>query len=793
VNWNAEWIWQRGARETDNFYLLARKEIALDRIPAGAKIFVTAGSIYKLYINGTYIGRGPNPSDHSYYYYDIYDVSSHLKPGKNAIAAICYNYGPKAHGIIHQNFAPGGFLLEMQDGSGKPIAKTDRTWKVLPAPQWDQAAPLNNNMFGDFKEFYDARKEIPGWREAGFDDAKWNEPDVQGKPPMAPFNLVEREIPFLGGPRLYPVATTWDSASINYQWQNDWEFYGETNLIDGKATQPGVKPLEAQRTHDDYAPGVLLDFGTLVTGYPEISIKDCDGGVIEVLYGENTYLTRIERFTLRPGSQVLQSFNRRTFRYMKLLFVETPKKILIDRVSIDLNTYPVKYEGQFNCSDPLLNKIWDVGRYTIQMSMLDHFVDCPWRERTIYGGDLYAETLIAAYAFGDGRLAAKTIRQMFAIQYAEGAVPVMGPYKDDTGFYASWTAFTGLALLDHVRLSNDKKIVADLWPKFQKMLEWTANEVETNNPHMIGAPSGGGGFEKWKTAPKVTFPAWSNLPFLPLLRDGAELARREGHTAVAERCEKAAAMMTEAIRTHLVDADGVLRNYPPGSDPGQPALINNAYLVWCGALSPADRYKTLAAMNSAKLGNDGNPFHGLFIVDSFFAAGQTQQALDYIRSYWGDMLRRGATTFWEHFSFDWSEAGDVGRGGSHCHGWSAGPTYLLPLRVLGVEATERGFTKVRIAPQPGDLTWAEGKVPTPLGPISVKWTKAGQKFSLELTLPPGCIGEVVLPPPGLHATLFVDGERSAEKFHPLARPTVQVDSGEHRLVVERLGYSLRGQ
>ena len=45
---------------------------------------------------------------------------------------------------------------------------------------------------------------------------------------------------------------------------------------------------------------------------------------------------------------------------MKLLFVQTPKKILIDRVSVDLNTYPVKYEGQFSCSDPLLNQIWDV-------------------------------------------------------------------------------------------------------------------------------------------------------------------------------------------------------------------------------------------------------------------------------------------------------------------------------------------------------------------------------------------------------------------------------------------------
>ena len=230
-------------------------------------------------------------------------MTSFLKPGKNAVAAIGYNYGPQPHGGIKQNFAPGGFLLEMRDEAGKPIVKTDRSWKVLPAPQYDTTAPLNNNMFGDFKEFYDVRKEIPGWMDPGFDDAKWNEPEVQGKPPMPPFNLVEREIPFLSGPRLYPVAATWDSASVNHQSRDDREFYHEEALIDGKALQAGVKPMEALRTHEDFTPGLLLDFGTLVTGFPEISIKDSDGGIIEVLFGETTFLTRIERYTLKPGGK----------------------------------------------------------------------------------------------------------------------------------------------------------------------------------------------------------------------------------------------------------------------------------------------------------------------------------------------------------------------------------------------------------------------------------------------------------------------------------------------------------
>ena len=249
-------------------------------------------------------------------------------------------------------------------------------------------------------------------------------------------------------------------------------------------------------------------------------------------------------------------------------------------------------------------------------------------------------------------------------------------------------------------------------------------------------------------------------------------------------------MMADAIRTHLVDSEGVLREYPPGSHPGQPALINNAYLIFSG-VSPADRFKTLAAMNSSRLGNDGNPFHGLFIADSFFASGQTQPVLDYIRMYWGDMLRRGATTFWEHFSLDWPEDAGNGRCGSVCHGWSAGPTY--PPAAPGVEATAQGFSKVRIAPQPGDLTWASGAVPTPLGPIWTRWNKADQLFVLEIMACPTGQRQVVMPAPGPNASAVHRKRAAPEKYHPQARPVIPIGSGKHQLVWKRLGHSLSGQ
>ena len=71
MNWSAKWIWHPPTDSPDNFYVYARREIDLNQQFDEANLFITASSLYKLYINGEYVQRGPNPSDPSRYYYDV--------------------------------------------------------------------------------------------------------------------------------------------------------------------------------------------------------------------------------------------------------------------------------------------------------------------------------------------------------------------------------------------------------------------------------------------------------------------------------------------------------------------------------------------------------------------------------------------------------------------------------------------------------------------------------------------------------------------------------------------------
>ena len=67
---------------------------------------------------------------------------------------------------------------------------------------------------------------------------------------------------------------------------------------------------------------------------------------------------------------------------------------------------------------------------------------------------------------------------------------------------------------------------------------------------------------------------------------------------------------------------------------------------------------------------------------------------------------------------------------------------LVPQRVITITIAPPGCKRVRIAPQLGNLKWAEGKYPTPLGPIHVRHErKPDGTISSKIDAPRGIIVE----------------------------------------------------
>ncbi|MFQ3550318.1 MAG: alpha-L-rhamnosidase N-terminal domain-containing protein, partial [Armatimonadota bacterium] len=291
IEWLANWIWDKENIETKNFYLYARKEF-VSEISGRARVYVTCSTEYKLYINGKYVGRGPNPCYPEYQYYDIYEVSHYINRGKNVIGAICYNYGIGTH---CRPQAPGGFLLQLEIESPdkqKQIIFTDNTWRVKPACDWKFDTTRMFFTIG-YQEEYDTGKKPVGWNIVGFDDSKWQEAHIIGKIGVSPWlNMANRQIPQLKEEIVYPEKV----LKHGYVEPNDdktldiaTRMYSEKTIIENKCI---VNPNNVLSPEGIFTviPGqesfIVLDFGKEVVGFPVIIVRDGGECTIDIGYSE---------------------------------------------------------------------------------------------------------------------------------------------------------------------------------------------------------------------------------------------------------------------------------------------------------------------------------------------------------------------------------------------------------------------------------------------------------------------------------------------------------------------------
>ena len=131
-----------------------------------------------------------------------------------------------------------------------------------------------------------------------------------------------------------------------------------------------------------------------------------------------------------------------------------------------------------------------------------------------------------------------------------------------------------------------------------------------------------------------------------------------------------------------------------------------------------------------------------YLLEGLFEHGAGAQALALITAptdrSWRYMLQSGTTITWEAWDQQYKPNQDWN------HAWGAAPANLLPRFVLGARPLAPGWRRARVRPETGALTRASGTVPTPRGPIQVRWTNHG-RFSLTLALPEGMSAQVELP------------------------------------------------
>ena len=532
-----------------------------------------------------------------------------------------------------------------------------------------------------------------------------------------------------------------------------YQISGAENL-----TEPGRGKVKI--TPGDSSPGVtpslLVDFGKELAG--RLQIWGTAGVEVVVTTGESAEECVHEEPALDnsgPFKLTLMGTNPAetpysAFRYARISFPSNVP-LEITRIVCDHKYYPVQHWGSFDCSDPLLTRIWYAGAYTAHLCMQEEIWDAPKRDRGLWIGDLQITGQTINKVFADRFLMEHSIAKV-RTEAQGGRAPAELPVHDVNsipGYSGSWFC----TLADFHRHVGNREFLTSQHEAIISLLKYQQTQFDANN--LFSNPYKCWPFCDWSPGFVLENPltiATTQLYIIQGVQEAVYLLRELGDTANAEKFAEWAVQLTDAARAKF---------YTPTNEAYGDRLQMNIMAVLSGVATPAQCggiYSRILKPGSPawtvepdRTRHDDDPitpYYGYFLLQTMSELNQNQDALNYIRLNWGDMLRRGATTWWEKFNPAWPDdmkwALDQTAYLSLCHGWSSGPTVYLTENVLGVRPTSAGYATAEIAPQLGDLKWAEGDVPTPAGVIHVRVERNKDKVQCVVKLPKNVIATIHL-------------------------------------------------
>jgi len=181
--WQAQWIWLNPAAGGGEAIAASfRKNVTLPAAPKAVRVRISADIVYRLWINGQLVSRGPADPGNDYspptrwshqWLYDVRDLTPFFKPGDNVMAAEVFTREQPNYSLGRPGFA---FAADFAFVDRPPFQVTaGPDWSAIPAtaysladwmPSTPGAKPVRHIRF-------DASKEAQGWRLAGFDDSRW--------------------------------------------------------------------------------------------------------------------------------------------------------------------------------------------------------------------------------------------------------------------------------------------------------------------------------------------------------------------------------------------------------------------------------------------------------------------------------------------------------------------------------------------------------------------------------------------------------------------------------------------
>ena len=483
--------------------------------------------------------------------------------------------------------------------------------------------------------------------------------------------------------------------------------------------------------------GLLLDFGKQTFAFP-VFHQLRGNGTVHVFYGESKeealagkVAETWDKFEVSAQQAYNDTLMTKAFRYVH---IQTDGDVTFDHFSALYEYLPLSYRGSFESSDTLLNKIYDVSYYTLHLNTREVHLDGIKRDRWAWSGDAYQSNLMNFYTFFDEDVNKRT---MWGLRGHEPQTRHLNTILDYT-FY--WL----IGIYEHYLYTGDTEFIKQIYPRMKSTMEFCMSRL--NKDGIAEGVRGDWVFIDWAPIDKTGELSFEQLLFIRSLEAFSVCASLVNDETSKNKYEK----LYEQKRAQFDEIfwsdehKAYLHHRKEGKLTSTVTRYANMFAILYDMVD--DDRKALIRDNVILNNNVlaiTTPYMKFYELAALCEINEHEKVLDFVREYWGGMLRLGATSFWEAYDPTLPDDQhyamyDRPFGKSLCHAWGANPVYLFGRYYLGVRPTKAGYQEYLIEPHLGGLEWMKGAVPTPMGDIKLHICK--NKITVET---PGSTGGTV--------------------------------------------------
>ncbi len=756
-------VWVEGREKEMNLTLGFRATFQVAE-NQNIKLRITGSTIYRVYLNGKFLGYGPARASHGYYRVDEYDPGKLIQKGENIVAIEVAGYNVNTYYTLDQ---PSFLQAEVELGDQIVMATgTDSGIEAFQIKERLQKVE-RYSFQRPFTEYYRLKNDFDQWK-------------VSSKIPVESLKLVTYPIvKLLARNLLLPDFNLVRPVSVSshgtVQFNKPEKYYKDRSLTLISDKFKGYKEEELEVTPSQTIQEIvnktqetiakpftvngqmvvsdngfsILDFGIDRTGF--IGAKVSCTVPTKLIFYFDELLTNGDVSTkkrmadvnnqvvceLEPGDYNFESFEPYTFRYLKMIVIKG--ECLIKDVYLREYAYPENAKATFNCSNNKLNEIYKAARQSFRQNAVDVLTDCPSRERAGWLCDSYFSAIMEKDFTGHSAVA-RNFYENYALPESfaflpEGMIPMCYPADHNDGvFIPNWAMWFVIQVNDYAHRGGDPILIARLKPRIEGVLNYFS-KFENEDGLLENLKSWI--FVEWSKANSfirdVNYP--TNMLYSAVLANAAELYHND-------EWRKKSDQIRQTIRKQSYNGtffvDNAVRREGRLEATTNTTEVCQYYAFFFDLASPESHpelWKKLITDFGPKR-NDATTWPKVFRANAFVGNylrmdilsrhGMKAQLMNEIQDYFYPMTQKTGT-LWENMDSN----------ASCNHGFASYLGHVLYRDIMGISQIDYLQKVITIQFRDIPLNECNGSMPIGDSSLFLKWKRFGNKIRYTVKEPAG--------------------------------------------------------